>query len=157
MSNVFKIGDRVSVKEGNNTVFGKVIGTGVVNDFEVELDDKRRLNFPGAPITKALGTNIEQKDVIKIDVTGAPVPTVAAPAPPTVPSTLPTVAGPLPTRLSSSYSFSLSRRPFGRRSYDIDTAVAPAAGSTTIPPPVFRSPDSTLSFLTPRSQCRKSA
>lgn len=72
-----------------------------------------------------------------------------------------TIAGPMPPRLSSPISFSLSKRPCGRRSYGIDTtsasaAAAAAAKSTTIPPPVFKSPDSTLSFLRPRAECRKS-
>ena len=67
----------------------------------------------------------------------------------------------MPSRVSSPISFSLSKRPCGRRSYGIDTtsvsaAAAAAAGSTTIPPPVFKSPDTSLTFLLPRSLCRKS-
>jgi hypothetical protein len=78
---------------------------------------------------------------------------------PTAGAVAPTMAGPIPSATTyvapASSTFKLSRRPCGRRSYDIDTtsasaAAAAAAGSTTIPPPVFGNPESTLSFLSPR-------
>jgi len=162
MSNVFNIGDKLTVKGFN----GVVKNIGVDDDFGILLDNGKMLYVPS---TKILGRNPNplligidgfvayKSDVAKLPNTTAPTttaPTATAPTvsvPPPRPSA-PTLTGPIPGRpiAAASSVFKLTSRPVGRRSYDIDTAVAPAVGSTTVPPPVFRSSDSTLSFLTPR-------
>ena len=93
----------------------------------------------------------------------APVPTIAGPRPsaPTPAAPVSTIAGPRPSAPTpaapaSSTFFTLSKRPCGRRSYNIDSGPRPSSGSTTIPPPVFGNPESTLSFLQPRRKNCKS-
>jgi len=76
----------------------------------------------------------------------APAPTIAGPRP----------SAPTPAAPASSTFFTLSKRPCGRRSYNIDSGPRPSSGSTTIPPPVFGNPESTLSFLQPRRKNCKS-
>ena len=87
-------------------------------------------------------------------------PTAAAPVP-SAATTAPTIAGPRPSAPTpaapaSSTFFTLSKRPSGRRSYNIDSGPRPSSGRTTIPPPVFGNPESTLSFLQPRRKNCKS-
>jgi hypothetical protein len=65
-------------------------------------------------------------------------------------------SAPTPAAPASSTFFTLSKRPSGRRSYNIDSGPRPSSGRTTIPPPVFGNPESTLSFLQPRRKNCKS-
>jgi len=154
MSNVFNIGDKVTVKGLN----GVVKNLGADDDFGILLANGKMLYVPS---TKTLGLNPNplligidgfvayKTDVVKLADAGAPSPSVPPPRP-----SAPTVVGPIPGRpiTADSSVFKLTSRPCGRRSYDIDTGATPAAGSTTIPPPISRSTDSTLSFLTPRKK-----
>jgi len=168
MSNVFNIGDRVTVKGLN----GVVKNLGADDDFGILLDNGKMLYVLA---TKTLGANPNplligipgfvayKKDIVKLPNTTAPTATATAPTatataptvsvPPPRPSA-PTVVGPISSRpiTADSSVFKLTSRPSGRRSYDIDTGAIPTAGSTTIPPPISRSTDSTLSFLTPRKK-----
>jgi len=150
MSNVFKIGEKVSIKGFN----GVVRNLGADDDFGILLDNGKMLyvlatKIPGAnPNPQLIGIpdfDAYRNDVVKLADAGAPLP----PKP-----SAPTLAGPIPGRpiAAASSFFKLTSRPVGRRSYDIDTGATPAAGSTTIPPPISRSTDSTLSFLTPRKK-----
>jgi hypothetical protein len=160
MSNVFNKGDRVTVRGLNGTV----AYLGLLGDFQIDLDDDKKIWVLGKdPKSSVVGLKAVEgatrADVAKLPNTTAPTttaPTTTAPTtsvPPPRPSA-PTVTGPIPGRpiAAASSFFKLTSRPVGRRSYDIDTGATPAAGSTTIPPPISRSTDSTLSFLTPRKK-----
>lgn len=177
----YKLNDFVTIKGRP----GRIIREGLPNNFTVLLEDGNQYWVSDSANTAAPIYGPHSRDVYGrtsdlVKVTGIPVATGGANAgsdagfdaaaravaalatadaaeAARLRTTGPTIAGPMP----SPISFSLSKRPCGRRSYDIDTtsasaAVAAAAGSTTIPPPVFKSPDSTLSFLRPRAECRKS-
>jgi hypothetical protein len=171
MSRVFDLGDKVTVrgKQGgvNVDIMGEVYAEGLLeNDFTIKViapgtaNDSKLLHVlstnisgadPNPKVTGIDGFVAYKNDIVKSADAGAPTAPLPKPSVPPRPSA-PTLTGPIPGRpiAAASSVFKLTSRPVGRRSYDIDTAVAPAVGSTPVPPPVFRSTDSTLSFLTPR-------